>query len=282
MSANAKKYKLFILSSLAVALIMSVARLIIIVNNIEVSSLTDVNGLYYIEGTNAPVVFAVLCGVVALALFVGSVVFTGKLKCCENFESPAVSFASAILGLILFTLVVYYVFFATIREFDYTSGFWIILVLSVISAAYFLCLSSRRAREKLGFMLPLFSMMPVFLTAARLLVNFIAHNLTVNASSYSYHFLGLAVLMLFFCCEGRFTVGYRRKRIYVALALISALLLSIYCIPALYLSLFWPLGFTDTTVYCLADFVAVIYIYCRLFAFPKKECVASNEVTAAE
>jgi hypothetical protein len=77
--------------------------------------------------------------------------------------------------------------------------------------------------------------------------------------------------MMFLCCEGRFNVGYRRKQLYVSLGLIAAMLLTVYSIPALYLSLFWPLEFTDITIYCAADLVMALYIYCRMLSVPKSK-----------
>lgn len=278
MSTNVKKYKAFILISLCAALAFAVARLIIIMNNIEVTSLENSHGLYYLEGTAAPTVFVCLCIAAAVICLIGAALFTGKIRFALDNECSSVAFASALMGFMLITLVMYYLYRILLEKVKYNGGFIAVIVLTVLAAAYFLCISSKRAGKRLARVLPLFSMAPVVLTAARLLFDFVDRSLTVTASSYGYHLMGLACLMLFLCCEGRFLVGYRRKRIYVALGLVTGLLLLIYCIPALYLSLFWPLKLTDVTVYCVADLIMTVYIFCRLLSMPsEQECLEQAE-----
>lgn len=278
MSTNEKKYKIFISASLLISLALAVIRVIIIKNHIEVESLENTDGLYYLEGTNAPTVFAVICAVFAVLFFAGSVIFAGKITGGFALDRSFVVFPSALTGMMLFTLVIYYLYRIVFEKQNYNYGFIIIILLTVLSAVYFMMISSRRTREKHAKILPVFSMVPVLLTAVRLLYDFVDRSLTVTASSYSYHLLGLAALMLFLCCEGRYTVGYRRKRIYVALGLITNMLMLVYCVPALFLALFWPLNFTDITVYCMADLVLTIYIYCRMFAVEKiEEVPAASE-----
>lgn len=261
-----KKYKLFITASLLATLVLAFLRVVLIINNIEASSLENTDGLYYLEGTNAPMVFAIICVVFALLFFIGSVVFAGKLNGVFSSERPFVVFPSALTGMMCLTLVIYYVYRMVFEKQKYGIGFLVIIFFTVLTGVYFLIISSRRSRSKFSKLLPVFSMVPVLLTAIRLLYDFVARSLTVTASSYSYHLLGLASLMLFLCCEGRYFVGYRRKRIYVALGLITNMLILVYCVPALFLSLFWPFSFTDITVYCLADLVMVTYIYSRMYA----------------
>lgn len=273
MSANVNKYKAFIFTSFVAAIVLAVARLIIIMNNIEVASLENSDGLYYLEGTVAPTVFVCICLAAALGFFVGAVLLGGKIRFSFNEESSSVMFASALTGLMLVTLAVYYAYRMVFEKAKFSGGFIAVIVLTVLASAYFLTLSSNRARKKLSRLIPLFSMIPIVLTAARLLFDFVDRSLTVTASSYGYHLMGLASLMLFLCCEGRFTVGYRRKRIYIALGLITGMLLLIYSLPALYLALFWPLKFTDVTVYCVADLIITVYIFSRLLSATKEESV---------
>lgn len=271
MSASVKKYKAFIFTSFAAAVALAVARLIIIMNNIEVASLENSDGLYYLEGTVAPAVFVCICLAAAIGFFAGAVILGGRIKFSFNGENPSVTFASALTGLMLVTLALYYAYRMLFEKVQYNWAFSAIIVLTVLSAAYFLTVSSKRAGKRLRRIMPLFSMVPVVLTAARLLFDFVDRSLTVTASSYGYHLMGLVSLMLFLCCEGRFTVGYRRKRIYIALGLITGMLLLIYSLPALYLALFWPLKFTDVTVYCVADLIITVYIFCRLFSAAKEQ-----------
>lgn len=271
MLSNEKKYKIFISISLLVSLALAVARVVLIRNHIEMDSLENSDGLYYLEGTSAPLAFAITCVVLAVLFFAGSVLFAGKINGVFKSDRPFVVFSSALTGMMLFTLVIYYLYRIIFEKQNYDYGFIIIILLTVLSGVYFMMISSRRTRERYAKLLPVFSMVPVLLTAVRLLYDFVARSLTVTASSYSYHLLGLASLMLFLCCEGRYTVGYRRKRIYVALGLITNMLMLVYCVPALFLALFWPLHFTDITVYSMADLVLTIYIYCRMFSVEKIE-----------
>ena len=276
MSNNEKKYKIFISISLLVSLALAVARVVLIRNHIEMDSLENSDGWYYLEGTGAPLAFAITCVVLVVLFFAGSVLFAGKINGVFKSDRPFVVFSSALTGMMLFTLVIYYLYRIIFEKQNYDYGFIVIILLTVLSAVYFMMISSRRTRERFAKLLPVFSMVPVLLTAVRLLYDFVARSLTVTASSYSYHLLGLAFLMLFLCCEGRYTVGYRRKRIYVALGLITNLLTLVYCVPALFLALFWPLHFTDITVYCMADLVLTIYIYCRMLSVEKIEEVPAS------
>ncbi|MBR6777244.1 MAG: hypothetical protein IKM27_05815 [Clostridia bacterium] len=271
MADGVKKYKAFILANLCAALAFAAARLLIIMNNIEVDSLENSDGLYYLEGTASPTVFVCFCIAAVIACLVGAMLLTGKVKFALNNECSSVAFASALIGFMLLTLAAYYLYRIVFEHVKYSAGFIAVIVLTVLSAVYFLSVSSKRANKKLARVLPLLSMIPIVLTAARLLYDFVDRSLTVTASSYGYHLMGLASLMLFLCCEGRFLVGYRRKRVYVALGLITSLLLLIYSVPALYLSLFWPLKLTDVTVYCVADLIMTVYIYCRLLSMPVSE-----------
>ncbi len=279
MSEGVKKYKAFILTSLAVAVALAVARLMIIMNNIEVASLESSDGLYYLEGALSPVIFVCICLAAVLGFFAGAVMLGKRINFSFNGENPSVSFASALTGMMLLTLAMYYAYRMVFEQAKYGWAFIAIIVLTVLAAVYFLVLSSNKARKTLRPVIPLLSMVPVVLTAARLLFDFVDRSLTVTASSYGYHLMGLASLMLFLCCEGRFTVGYRRKRIYVALGLITGTLLLIYSLPALYLALFWPLKFTDVTVYCVADLIMTVYIFCRLLS-ATKEHEKAEAVTA--
>ncbi|MBE6539706.1 MAG: hypothetical protein E7674_03095 [Ruminococcaceae bacterium] len=282
MSSNIKNYKIFVLVSLAASVCMAVGRLYVIMNNIEMQSLTSTEGLYYLEGTNAPLVFALFCIGLGILFFAGAVFFAGKIKNNPEKDSVLTTFASALLGMMLLTLVIYYVYTFVFEKRVFNPWLLAVIILSVISAFYFLFISSRRAKARMPRVIPVLSVAPILLTAVRLLNDFMERSLTVNASSYVYHLLGLVLLMLFWCCEGRTTVGYRRKRMYVFLGLITIMLLLVYCIPALYLSLFWPIKFTDVTVFCMADLVAVLYIACRLVMLPAPEEVQTEPVTAQE
>lgn len=276
MLSNEKKYRIFISVSLFVTLVLSVARVLLIKNHIEVNTLDNKDCLYYFDGTSAPTAFAFVCCTAALLFFIGAAVFAGKINGKLVSDSPFVVFASALTGMMLFTLVIYYIYRMVFEKQEYDTGFLVIILLSVLSSGYFLLVSSHRARARASKILPVFSMVPVFLVAVRLLYDFVDRSLTVTASSYGYHLLSLAALMLFLCCEGRYTVGYRRKRIYVALGLITNMLILVYCVPAVFLALFWPVSFTDITVYCLADLVIAVYIYCRLYSLGKAEKTADS------
>ena len=266
-----KRYNLFILTSFAATVALCVARLMLILNNIEMDSLENSAGLYYLDGSNAPVIFAVVCVVVGVLFVAGTVYFTKEITASEGIDSPSVHFTSAINGLTLAAITLYFSYLLLFEKGSFSYELLAITLLTAISAAYFLLISSRRASKRFKTLVTVLSMVPAVLTAIRLLLDFIARSLTVSASSYSYHLVGLAFLMMFLCCEGRFNVGYRRKGLYVALGLITAMLLTVYSVPALYLSLFWPLEFTDVTIYCVADVVMALYIYCRLLSVPKRE-----------
>ncbi len=270
MSGNVKKYNIFISVSLMASVCMAVARLFLVMDNIEMDSLSK-DGLYYLEGSNAPTVFAVFCAVFALLFLVGSAIFAGKIKSFPEKDNALVNFVSALLGMMLLTLVVYYGYLFVFEKKRFSGWFIGVLVLAVVSAVYFLCISSRRARARLKRVIPVLSVAPILFTAVRLLNDFMERSLTVNASSYSYHLVGLASLLLFLCCEGRNTVGYRRKKMYAFLGLVTCMLVLTYSVPALYLSLFWPIKFTDVTVFCIADLVMTAYIACRLISLPAPE-----------
>lgn len=266
-----KRYHLFILTSFAVTVALCVSRLILILNNIEMDSLENSAGLYYLDGSKAPVVFAVVCIAAGILFLAGGVYFTKEIVISKGVDSAIVHFASAINGLTLAAITLYFSYRLLFEKGTFSYKFLAITLLTAISAAYFLLISSRRASKRFKTLVTVLSAVPVVLTAARLLFDFIERSLTVSASSYSYHLVGLAFLMMFLCCEGRFNVGYRRKQLYVSLGLIAAMLLTVYSIPALYLSLFWPLEFTDITIYCAADLVMALYIYCRMLSVPKSK-----------
>lgn len=275
MSDNVKKYKIFILSSLFASACMAVVRLFLVMDNIEMESL-GTNGLYYLEGSNAPTVFAVFCAVLALLFLAGALIFAGKIKSFPQKDNPSVNFASALSGMMLLTVVIYFAYLFVLEKRAFTGWFIAVLLFSVVAAAYFLCISSRRAYKRAPKLIAVLSVAPIFLTAVRLLNDFILHSLTVTASSYVYHLMGLVSLLMFLCCEGKSTVGYRRKKTYVFWGLTACMLLLVYCVPALYLSLFWPIKFTDETVFCIVDVVMAAYIACRLISLP-----ASAEEDAA-
>ena len=281
MSSNIKNYKIFVLASLLASVGMAVGRLFVITNNIEMQSLASSEGLYYLEGTNAPFVFAVFCVVLGILFFAGSVFFAGRIKSNPEKDSVLTTFASALLGMMLLTQVIYYAYTVVFEQKIFTPWFWAVIVLSAFSALYFLFISSRRLKKSMSRIIPVLSIAPILLTAVRLLNDFMERSLTVTASSYVYHLLGLVSLLLFWCCEGRTTVGCNRKRKYVFLGLVTCMLLLVYCVPALYLSLFWPIKFTNVTVFCMADLVAVLYIACRLVTLPVQEAKEPEQVCEA-
>lgn len=282
MASNIKNYKIFVLVSVLTSVCMAVARLQVITNNIEMNSLASTDGLYYLEGSNAPLVYAAFCIGVGILFFAGAVFFAGKINYHPEKDSVLTTFASVLLGMMLLTQVIYYLYVFVFEQKALNFRFIAVLALSVVSAVYFLIISSRRAKARMRRIIPVLSIAPVLLTAVRLLNDFMERSLTVTASSYVYHLLGLVILMLFWCCEGRTTVGCSRKRLYVFLGLTAIMLLLVYCIPALYLSLFWPIKFTDVTVFCMADIVTVLYIACRMVMLPAPNGEEPEQEPAAQ
>ena len=266
MHVKNNEYRVFLIASLVVAFALTALRMVIILNNIEMESLNSAEGVYYLEGTPWTTVFAVMCVIVCAAYLIGAMVFTRGIASRLRTDSASVTFSSALACFVLASGAAYSIFdMLIISPGSYKPSYWAGIILSVIAAAYFL-VTSKGAKSVSPNVYVILSIAPVVYVAVRMLYDFVEQSLTVTASSGSYHLAGLAVLMLFLSSEGRFTVGYKRKRLYVALGLIAAMLLLVYSLPALYLAAFWPISFNHTAVYCIVDIVGAIYIYCRLFS----------------
>ncbi|MBE6691875.1 MAG: hypothetical protein E7586_00895 [Ruminococcaceae bacterium] len=246
----------------AVSVLMSFLRTVVIINNMENNYN---NYTYYLLDNFQSNSFSVLAVVIIPLLFALGFFYGKGKKPVPQLSDVLNSAASCTLAFVIFgTFIIFAQNCFTKPEslgvFDYLVAF-----LSVLSVAVFLFAGLEVINRKLLSVLILF---PMFFTASRLLCDFLANNSAPFANSGGYHLTGLTFLMLFLFCEGKAYLSIGSAIYFYSFGYIAIFLLSVYAIPNLILHClgFGVFTFDYSAALSVVDIVFVFYIAARLIS----------------
>lgn len=227
-------------------------------NNIETNA-------YYLPDNFAVIGFAVLTAVF-LAVFAVSALLFGRKKAfvLEN-SRASVQVGSLILAFALIGETVIYAYSIAVGEGKIRSIGLLIIILSVLCAVSFFMnvrfSFSKKSPEKT---LAILAILPIMLTAFRLLGDFIRTNTMPLASSGAYHLLGLTAALLYFLCEGKSHAARVSTATYYFFGFSSVFLLMVYAAPNIVSFCFGNFVFNYYAGFSIVDIATAIYICCRL------------------
>ncbi len=244
---------------LIVAAVLSVLRTVIVICGMEKNVYeTDT---YYLSDSIVNDIFTVIF-VAALLVFLLIAVKIGK-GCRFEFDlkNSSVSGASCMLGFFMFGAAFIYGYNMIFGGGTVTNIGITIAVFSVLSGISLLLYALHVCSKKV---FALFALMPIILSAVRLLGDFIRTSATPLASSGAYHISGLALALLYFYCEGKAFVNGGSAAVYLAMGYSSVLFLAVYSVPNLILHCFGAFTFDHYAMFSAVDLVAAGYIAARM------------------
>lgn len=143
-------------------------------------------------------------------------------------------------------------------------------VLLLGTSAYFaLCAFGKGEKRTDGF-----AALSLFLPASlalKLVCDYLAQNSNGFGKLYSFHLLSVAFLLLFAVNESRVYLRRSAPALYVFFGVTGSMAAIIYAMPSLFMDISGasPLSAADAAC-CVADLVAVLYVYVRLFSLGVK------------
>jgi hypothetical protein len=257
------------------SLALSVYRVLVIQNNIEVSPTAE-DANYYLKDSDETVTFAVVT-VVLLVLFSLCAFFLRK-KMSNEIETgePSVIFTSSLSGFLIIGCVFYYFFYFVTDKSQINFFVAAIIVTALISSVYFLLNASGKAETRRK-VTAWFSIAPIACYALRLLNEFIKRGTSHYPSSSVYLLLSIIAFMLFFLAEGKFKSGNGNVMLYMLFGFLSIQLSLTYSLPTLYLSAFWVFPTNSDMLYSAVDLTVAMYIASRLFQLKCVGCEDDSE-----
>ena len=266
---------------LIISFLMSVLRFFLVVTNMEKNNPnTDT---YYLPNNFVVIGFTVAT-VLLLAVFAFSAFsLSKKTAVVVDDGSCAVSVGALILGFVLVGAAITY-FWTGSSESTAVAGpmagminpqqqkfAWIetaVIVFCILSAAVFVFRGLYNNQKKsLGNQISaVLALVPIFLTAFRLLNDFINSSAAPLASSGAYHMLGLVFSLLFFLSEGKSYSAQTSCVVFDVYGFFSIWFLLVYSIPNLVLRCFGSFSFNMDAAMSAVDLAVAVYIVTRLMS----------------
>ncbi len=244
----------------AVSVVLAFLRTMVIINNMENN---HNNHSYYLLDNFQSNSFSVLAVIFVPLLFVLAFLYGKGKKTAPQVSNLLNSAASCTLAFVIFGTFI--VFAADCFSKPETLGFlnYIVAFFSVLTAATFLFTGIEVRNNKL---LSVLVVVPMMFTLFRLLADFLSTNSAPFANSGGYHLVGMAVLLLYFLCEGKSYLSMGSAIYLYAYGYLAIFLLLVYAVPNLILHClgFGVFYFDYSAALSVVDIVFVFYIAARL------------------
>ena len=261
------RYKIFMAGVAAAAILLSVFRIVVMINHIQINTV----GIdFYLDRVPAVTAFDISAAAICIAAAVFSF-FLGKTASRKlEYDTAAVIFRSALSGFMMLSSGLYllYRFFAA-RELFYAYDIIPVIFTLLASAAFFLYSS-----KKVSAFSPVtayFGLLPVIAVAARLIVDYVSQKDYPSTDINAYHILGLLALTLFLVNEGKFAIGKGSPFFYMLFGSVSVIFLFVYSVPYIVLAAFWLMPLNDMVMYSALDIIAALYILSRIMSLAPAE-----------
>lgn len=241
------------------SLMLAAFRTFVVISNMEKNSYEK--DTYYLLDNGMSKSFTVLFFIcLAVAVLLAVAAGTDK-KAIPDQNSSVVSASCCMLAFILLgTVLIYGVNYLLTSEYGGPLDI-VIIIISIFTSAGFLMTGFRNFSENI---LSAIILLPLLLTIFRLISDFLSNTSAPMASSGAYHITGLAVLMLYFLCEGKVIIDKGNAVLYYLFGYISAILLSVYALPNLLLHCCGIFTFDYKASLSVVDILIVAYIFARL------------------
>ena len=267
-----------LLTVLAVSIIMSIMRTVVILDNIESKNITS--DIYFLDESASVISFAIVT-LVFVVLFFAIAFRSGRKRACSfPANTLSVNVASIICSFALLgESIIYLIFvlgknpsFGTIdvSTFNHSGLDVAVIIFSLISAIYFFYVGFA-GHSSNNNLLAIGALMPIFTAVFRLLADFVRQSTTPLASSGAYNILSIIALMLFLLAEGKTIAGVGSAFMVTFTGYSSILLLMTYSLPNLLIHSFWFPSFNYITAFSIVDLCFVIYVSIRLFTLKTGE-----------
>lgn len=285
MSSFKKVYKSFLISTLIISGVLSVAR-IFLMNYFYDPSLEN-----YSTKTSLPTMYSVLFVVCCLAAF--SVFFFIKTpketEAVLPKSSVASVFASSLCGFFFISsafLVLYFTFdiFSpeSLKLMFYTEAriplYALIatVVFSIPSAIFFLNCESIKYFD--STFVKILSFFPPLWSISYLIYLYFDNSVVINNSEKLSAELSVIFIMLYLTSEARYRIDTPRHRLHLALSLVSIIAVATYCIPNIVLTVMLVLPFDEFSIYAGLQITILLYMIIRTFQFlqPKTDAVTEE------
>lgn len=258
--SNAKKQ---VGTVLGIGLIMAAARTALITYNMEKNSVES--DVYYLPDNAATVIFAIATVLfMALSFWLAYKLGKGKRVDVDQ-KSCSASTACVVAAFVLIGAATIYIF-ASAEEKTSGGGLQnLVVIMSVLSSAAFLVSAIRPpVLEGKKGIFALITFAPLLFSVFRLLCDFINTSATPLASSGAYHISSLAVVLLYFLCEGKSYLSEGRATTYFLFGNLSVFLLLVYAVPNVIMHCFGVFCFDYSAAYSAVDISLAIYIAVRM------------------
>lgn len=285
MSNGANKYKVISLAMLFSAIVLAVARIIVLMDSVEINdAYTD---SHYLINVNASTVSFVV--VFLLIALLASIYLCVKFKSSDTvFEAlrpgstvdlsvypPSVLFTTALSGFMLLSSGVYYIYLY-IFDNSISAAFLVLAIMLVISSVGFIYSAFIAKGKIITSKAVWFKIVPVFMSIYWLMYEFIGQKQYQVNSSSAIHILGLICLMMFFAHDAINASGKGTSKVYFVSALLSVLFMFVDALPNLLLSCFWMFKLDVSILLYAVEIVLSLYAFSKVFTATSRIDIAKD------
>ncbi len=244
---------------LVTAVIMSVIRLFLIINNME-KSIYETDTYYLAQGPS--VVAFTVASVLLVLVFALFAYMLGKGRVFRvEAKGNCIVVVSCVLAVLLVGAAVMYML--SFDEDTVPKALDVIVAaLSILSAAVFISTCIYSNCSKSVYML--LGLLPILLSIFRLLSDFVSSNAAPLASSGGFHIVGLVAMMLYFLCENKSYHNQGSAALYLLFGYVAVFFLFVYAFPNLFMHCFGFFSFDNDACYSAVDLAVAVYIATRI------------------
>ena len=259
-----RRFSVYQISAFAVllsTLILSVIRILVLKNNIELNG--SEKGYYYILNNFETVTFLIFACCFAVIFAILGFVLGRKANSFIPFDSSPVVFSSSLCGFMFLATGLYYSYqFITGHN---VSGSKFAISLSMIFAsAMFLNLALQKEGQKrqsvtyLRFVVCLYSII-------RLVLDFVEQNKMPTNSASAFHIISLITFMLFMVYEGKMDFDTKSMCPYIVSGYLCVFSMLLFALPNLVINL-WDCSIDNYILLSAVDIAIAFFVYTRTYS----------------
>lgn len=256
-----------------ISLIMAALRTFIVACYMEKTAIAS--DTYYLSDNSIVLAFTTVSILFSLVfIYLGFASGRGKTVHLER-SHGAVPASALILAFALFGATLFYAVSLIRKPEEFNIFEFAVLSAALLSAIKFV-ISGLNYNKKLKNenAHAAAALVPILLSALRILTDFINTSSAPTASSGAYHIVGLVAVLLYFLSEGKSYVIETSAAAFNSFGFVSIFYLLVYSLPHLVLHCFGTFSFDISAAFSVVDLGLVVYIAARLSSSkiePKKQ-----------
>ncbi len=276
MNRRISVYRLSALTVFAVSVLLSIVRIWVMENNIEINDISTGN-VYFIEKNIETISFVVFSACFTVAFIVLGIYLGKKANAMIDFETSPVVFSSALCGFMLLAIGLYYSYqYITTDRIAF--GKFLVCLAMIGASVMFLYLSISKNGMKRSA-LPVMRIIVCVYAILRLIVDFVEQNSMPSNSALVFHILSLICFMLFMVYEGKSDFGAASMRYYLITGYLCVFFMMIFALPNLILTLGLYSVIDSYVLFSANDLVIAFYVFTRVYSVTK---MTSEELASKE